>query len=116
MSTIRVVFVHRGYVTPLEIPRDSEGSTLHAMQTLVGGLIERIVDYQHKSARHTGTVDVFANEEAYLIEPEAEADIEPVTEAMVVGPYFYVGSDDRGASISLTENQINEILDAHGKV
>jgi hypothetical protein len=107
---IRVVFVHRGIASPLYIPKG-----LKASQALVGGLIERVMDfaYPRNSAGTGPEIDIFANEEAYLIDPEGESVEEPVTGCQILGPYFYVGHDGQGNGISLTDQQVAYILGAH---
>jgi hypothetical protein len=106
MSTVRVITKKPGMVNPPEVVKITKG--LDSMQKLVcprgeGALIERVpgipVLDQHG-------IDLFANEEGRF-----DRDCKPNIlvhnyQTQIVGPIFFIGHDGEGASVGLTDAQV----------
>lgn len=96
-------------------------SGLEPMQAIVGGNIERIVLEAYWPAFEGSNIDLWANEEAKMIEGWQEQINFPLphpdtgeTFDVTSGTVFFSSHNDEGESLSLTDKQIALILETMG--
>ena len=99
-KTIRVI-VKRPYK---EATVETVTNSLATFQEIVGGLIERV------PFPNLPEVDMYVNEEGKLIHLESNFMI-PEYEDCVMGAAYVCGFDDDGNCVSLTDSQIEKVLD-----
>lgn len=95
---IRIVVVEPGKLPVVSFISDS----LKDMQKIVGGYIELFETTESE-------IDLFCNEEGKLIGLECNRFF-PELQDIVCGPIIAIGHDEEGASISLTEEQVQEAI------
>ena len=95
---IRIVVAEPGKLPAVSFISDS----LKDMQQIVGGYIELFETTESE-------IDLFCNEEGKLSSLECNR-VFPELQDIICGPIIAIGHDDEGASVSLTEEQVQEAI------